>query len=85
MTDGETKQSYRQAALQEREITPLAECQVELCDSLPGDRAVIAVEQEGRIVWIFSRKHATQRTVDEFRETIQRIVRDGLWVQNWAG
>lgn len=64
---------------------PRAEFRMELRDSLPGDRAVIGVEQEGEFVWLASRKHVSEQARDEFVDQIGRIVRDGLWVQNWPG
>lgn len=64
---------------------PQAEFRMELRDSLPGDRAVIAVEQEGCFMWLASRKYVHEKAVDEFREQIDRIVREGWWVQNWPG
>lgn len=65
--------------------TPQAEFRMELRDSLPGDRAVIGVEQEGTFMWIASRKYVHPKAVDEFTEQVQRIVREGHWVQNWTG
>jgi hypothetical protein len=64
---------------------PQAEFRMELRDSLPGDRAVIAVEQEGIFMWLASRKYVHEKAVDEFREQLDRIVREGWWVQNWPG
>ncbi|MFC5202818.1 hypothetical protein [Streptomyces kaempferi] len=64
---------------------PQAEFRMELRDSLPGDRAVIGVEQEGEFLWLASRKHVTEKARDEFVDQLQRIVREGWWVQNWPG
>lgn len=61
------------------------EIRMELRDSLPGDRAVIGVEQDGEFVWIASRKHVTEQARDEFLDQFQHIVREGWWVQNWSG
>jgi len=69
----------------ESQQEPQAEFRMELRDSLPGDRAVIGVEQEGEFVWLASRKHVSEQARDEFVDQIGRIVRDGLWVQNWPG
>lgn len=60
-----------------------AEFKMELRDTLPGDRAVIGVEQEGEFMWLASKKHLTQQAVDEFTEQLSRIVNEGWWVQNW--
>ncbi|MGW5175836.1 hypothetical protein ACWERY_15925 [Streptomyces sp. NPDC004082] len=62
-----------------------AEFRMELCDSLPGDRAVVGVEQDGEFMWLASRKYVHQKAVDEFVDQLQRIVREGWWVQNWSG
>lgn len=64
---------------------PRAEFRMELVDSLPGDRAVVGVEQEGEFMWLASKKHVTQQAVEEFTEQLSRIVREGWWVQNWPG
>mgnify|MGYP001560780387 CR=1 FL=1 len=62
-----------------------AEFRVELRDSLPGDRALVGVEQEGEFMWLASRKYVHPKAVEEFVETLQKIVREGYWVQNWPG
>lgn len=64
---------------------PRAEFKMELTDSLPGDRAVIGVEQEGEFMWLASKKHLSQQAVDEFTEQLSRIVNEGWWVQHWPG
>lgn len=64
---------------------PQAEFRMELRDSLPGGRAVIGVEQEGEFIWLASRKHVSDQARDEFVEQLTRIVKDGLWTQNWPG
>lgn len=69
----------------EQPKAPLAEFRMEMRDALPGGRAVIGVEQEGEFVWLASRKHVTEQARDEFVDQLQRIVREGWWVQNWPG
>ncbi|WP_199572664.1 hypothetical protein [Streptomyces murinus] len=64
---------------------PHAEFRMELWDSLPGGKAVIGVEQEGEFVWIASREHVSEQARDELVEQLTRIVREGLWIQNWPG
>jgi hypothetical protein len=64
---------------------PCAEFRMELRDSLPGGRAVIAVEQEGEFVWLASREHVSEQARDEFMEQITHIVKERWWVQNWPG
>jgi hypothetical protein len=70
---------------EQTEPEPRAEFRMELRDTLPGNRAVIGVEQEGEFMWLASREHLTQQAVDEFTEQLSRIVREGWWVQNWPG
>lgn len=67
------------------EAHPQAEFRMELCESLPGGRAVVGVEQEGEFVWLASKQHVTEQARDEFVEQLGRIVREGWWVQNWPG
>jgi hypothetical protein len=62
-----------------------ADIQIEMRDSLPGDRAVIAVEREGCFTWVASRRYVHPKAVEEFRDQLQQIVRQGMWVQNWTG
>lgn len=69
----------------EGERKPRAEFRMELRESLPGDRAVIGVEQEGEFVWLASRKYVHPRAVNDFVEQLTRIVNEGWWVQNWPG
>ncbi|QJT04413.1 hypothetical protein G9272_32365 [Streptomyces asoensis] len=64
---------------------PRAVFRMELVDSLPGDRAVVGVEQEGEFMWLASKKHVTQQAVEEFTDQLTRIVSEGWWVQNWPG
>jgi hypothetical protein len=66
-------------------MQPCAEIRVELWDSLPGDRAVIGVEQDGQFVWIASRRYVDPKAVEEFADQLGRIVKEGWWVQNWPG
>lgn len=64
---------------------PCAAFRIELRDSLPGDRAVVGVEQEGAFVWLASRKYIHPKAVDELTENLTRIMREGRWVQSWPG
>jgi len=70
---------------QPQQPTPAAEFRMELCDSLPGGRAVVAVEQEGEFTWLADRHHVSPQARDEFVEQLTRIVKEGWWVQNWPG
>jgi hypothetical protein len=58
---------------------------MELVDSLPGNRAVVGVEQAGTFMWLASREHVSKQAVEEFTEQIERIVRERWWTQNWSG
>jgi hypothetical protein len=57
---------------------------VELRDRLPGGRAVIAVEQDGAVIWLADRRHVTPEAVSDFRKEMRRMAREG-WQQNWPG
>ncbi|MFG3048092.1 hypothetical protein ACGFZR_24570 [Streptomyces sp. NPDC048241] len=86
MADGETeKPAGEEDVPQTNGFEPVAEFRMELRDTLPGDRAVIGVEQEGEFLWLASRKYVHPKAVEEFREQLERIVREGWWVQNWPG
>jgi hypothetical protein len=56
---------------------------IEMRDSLPGDRAIIGVEQDGALVWLASRKHIPPNVASEVEEQMRRFVRS--WSQNWPG
>lgn len=64
---------------------PQAEFRMELVDSLPGGRAVVGVERKGEFVWLASKDHVSEQARDEFVDQLTRIVREGMWVQNWPG
>ncbi|MEV5977557.1 hypothetical protein [Streptomyces sp. NPDC052114] len=82
---GEGSESKSLGGGEEGEVHPKAEFRMELRDSLPGDRAVIGVEREGEFMWLASRKYVHPQAVEEFVDQLQRIVREGMWVQNWTG
>ncbi|MFI5687827.1 hypothetical protein [Streptomyces sp. NPDC051636] len=67
------------------EAQPQAEFRMELVDSLPGGRAVIGVEQYGEFMWLASKEHVSEQARDELLDQLQRIVREGWWIQNWPG
>ena len=60
------------------------EIQVELCPSLPGSRAFACVEQEGRLVWLASKKHISEQAGGELLDLLQRVAQGGL-AQKWPG
>jgi hypothetical protein len=62
---------------------PHAEFRMELWDSLPGGRAIIAVEQGGEVTWLASKEHISEQARDELVDQLTRIVRD--WEQNRPG
>jgi len=87
MADGEHGGSREEGRDGEEQIeTPhAAEIHMELRDSLPGDRAVIGVEQEGTFMWLASRKYVHPKAAAELEDQLRRIVGEGWWVQNWPG
>jgi len=58
---------------------------MELRDTLPGDRAVICVEQEDELVWLGSKKHISEQAREEFIELFARIEKEGWPARNWPG
>jgi len=92
MADGEREESRDEhptgQGTPDEEQPPLhqqAEVRMEMRDSLPGDRAVIGVEQDGEFMWLASRKYVHPKAVEEFQDQLQRIVGQRMWVQNWPG
>lgn len=90
MADGEREESRDQNPAgqevprkEQSEPKQQAEFRMELRDTLPGDRAVIGVEQEGQFMWLASRKYVHPKAVEEFQDQLQRIVGEGWWLQNW--
>jgi hypothetical protein len=64
---------------------PCVEFSMEIRDSLPGDRAVVGVEQKGHFVWLFSEKYVHPKAVEELTGVIDRLLREGSWAQGWPG
>ncbi|GGR90205.1 hypothetical protein GCM10010252_31340 [Streptomyces aureoverticillatus] len=62
---------------------PWAEFDMEFVDWLPGGRAVIPVESQGRFTWLVVRGHVSEQARQEFVREIQHIVGRGLWRQEW--
>ncbi|MFD0419670.1 hypothetical protein [Streptomyces sp. NPDC127108] len=62
---------------------PRAEFDMEFVDWLPGGRAVVPVESQGRFTWLVVRGHMTEQARREFVRELQHIVGRGLWRQNW--
>ncbi|MFI1702021.1 hypothetical protein ACH419_39575 [Streptomyces bobili] len=60
------------------------EIDVELRDSLPGGRAVIAVEQDGSVTWLADKHYVDPKAVADLRAEMRRMVEEG-WQQNWPG
>lgn len=75
----------QEAPCEDDEAQPCAEFRMELRDSLPGDKAVIGIEQDGEVTWLASKKYIHPKAVDEFVEQITRMLEEGSWVQNWPG
>ncbi|MGA4896698.1 hypothetical protein ACPCAJ_01865 [Streptomyces griseoincarnatus] len=91
MADGEREEprgegpAGQEVPRKEQSEPPQAEFRMELRDTLPGDRAVIGVEQEGEFMWLASKKYVHPKAVAEFEDQLRRIVEQGWWVQNWPG
>ncbi|EPH43052.1 hypothetical protein STRAU_3880 [Streptomyces aurantiacus JA 4570] len=62
---------------------PRAEFDMEFVDWLPGGRAVIPVESQGRFTWLVVRGHVSEQARQEFVRELQHIVGRGLWRQDW--
>ncbi|MFF7259527.1 hypothetical protein ACFZCL_04425 [Streptomyces sp. NPDC008159] len=67
----------------EGDVTPAVEVDIEFVDALPDGRAVMAVESEGRFVWLAVRGHVSPQAREEMLSDLRYIVRAGLWQQNW--
>ena len=63
--------------------TPQARVDMEYVDSLPGGRAVMAVEAKGCFTWLVVRGHVSQQARDEMVSDLNHIVGKGLWRQDW--
>lgn len=67
------------------EVPPAAEFDMEFVPELPGGRAIMPAEIEGRFVWLVAEGEMTEKCRSEFVEYLRFIVGEGLWTQNWAG
>ena len=88
MADGEIteprdEESTDQQVPRRRNSEPPVEFRLEMRDALPGDRAIIGVEQEGVLVWVASKKHVPPNVASDIDEQMRRVVRD--WKQKWPG
>lgn len=59
------------------------EVDMEFVDALPGGRAVMPIEEEGRFVWLVAPGHVSPQARTEMLKDLNHIIRSGLWVQNW--
>lgn len=86
MADGEIEESRGdQEAPKGKAARGCTEFRVELRDRLPGDRAVIGVEQDGEITLIASRKYVQPKAVEDLLDTIGRMIREGSLAHSWPG
>lgn len=87
MADGESTESRDESGEQvpQAERTEPADIRFEFRKSLPGDRAVIAVEQDGEVTWLASERHVPPKAAADFLAEMRRMVQGGGWVQNWPG
>lgn len=60
-----------------------ADVGIEFVPSLPGGRAALAAEKEGRFVWLIAEGAMTDQCRREMRDYLSHIVRTGMWTQNW--
>ncbi|WP_406157674.1 hypothetical protein [Streptomyces canus] len=59
------------------------EVDMEYVEALPGGRAVMPIEREGRFVWLVVEGHVSPQARTEMIKDLNHIIRCGLWVQNW--
>ncbi|MFF3928624.1 hypothetical protein [Streptomyces hirsutus] len=62
-----------------------AELGIEFVPSLPGGRAVVPAEREGKFVWLVAEGAMTEQCFREMRSYLAHIASAGMWVQNWEG
>lgn len=65
------------------ETPPPVKVDIELCEGLPGNRAVAAVEQDGRLILLASREHVSKQARDELAEVLGELARQGSLAQSW--
>lgn len=64
---------------------PQADFDMEFVPKLPGGRAAVPAEREGRFVWMIAEGHMSEQCMTEMRQYLQHIVSTGMWQQNWDG
>lgn len=62
---------------------PQFEIEMHFVDSLPGGRAVMPVEEQGRFGWLVVQGHVTPQARSEMLSDLRHIVQSGLWRQDW--
>jgi len=67
----------------EGEAQPHAEFDMEFVSELPGGRAIVPAEREGKFVFLVASGAMTQQCFDEMLHHLQVIVGSGRWHQNW--
>jgi hypothetical protein len=50
---------------------------------LPGGRAVIALEDDGEILFRFSTGHISEQGLRELTDLMQQEIDSGTWTQHW--
>ncbi|MFD5656978.1 hypothetical protein [Streptomyces hirsutus] len=63
----------------------VAELDIEFVPELPGGRAVVPAEREGKFVWLVAEGAMTEQCFREMRSYLAHIASTGKWVQNWEG
>lgn len=59
------------------------EVEIQFVDSLPGGRAVMPVERDGKFAWLAVRGHISRQAAREMVADLTYIISSGLWLQNW--
>ncbi|MFD6415944.1 hypothetical protein [Streptomyces sp. NPDC060194] len=67
------------------EKRPSAEFDMKIVPRLPGGRAVLPAEEDGRFVWLIAAGQMSEQCAREMTEYLNHIVASGKWVQNWPG
>ncbi|MDT6983692.1 hypothetical protein ACFSUJ_11960 [Streptomyces lusitanus] len=78
---GDSGESAKKSKCQLRQ----ARIDIQFVPDLPGGRAVVPAEKEGRLVWLVSEGAMTPECLAEMRDYLSHISGKGLWLQNWQG
>jgi len=59
------------------------EVEIHFVDSLPGGRAVMPVERDGKFAWLAVHGAISPQAAGEMVADLNYIISTGLWRQNW--